>query len=64
MGGAPARDSDGRPLHSPQPSPLIFFPPPAVTQPVVHIAFIPAILALGMAYTEPRPSLVQLLAPM
>ena len=36
----------------------------SIPQPIVHVAFIPAILALGMAYTEPRPTLVQLLAPM
>ncbi len=38
--------------------------PPSIPQPIVHVAFIPAILALGMACTEPRPSLIQLLAPM
>ena len=34
------------------------------TQPIVHYGFIPTILVLGMLYTEPRPSLVQLLSPM
>ena len=34
------------------------------TQPIVHVAFIPAIIVLGLLYTEPRPSLAQLLTPM
>jgi len=33
-------------------------------QPIVHYGFIPTILVLGMLYTEPRPSLAQLLSPM
>ena len=39
-------------------------PPPLHTQPIVHVAFIPAIIVLGLLYTEPRPSLAQLLTPM
>jgi hypothetical protein len=30
----------------------------------VHVAFIPAIIVLGLLCTEPRPTLAQLLAPM
>lgn len=33
-------------------------------QPIVHYGFIPTIVVLGMLYTEPRPSLAQLLSPM
>ena len=32
-------------------------------QPVVHYAFIPTLIFLGMTQTEPRPSLAQLLSP-
>jgi TOM7 family len=37
---------------------------PPLTQPIVHVAFIPAIIVLGLLYTEPRPTLAQLLTPM
>ena len=33
-------------------------------QPIVHVGFIPLIIALGMTCTEPRPTLAQLLGPM
>ena len=36
----------------------------SLSQPIVHYGFIPTILVLGMLYTEPRPSLAQLLSPM
>lgn len=35
-----------------------------LNQPIVHYGFIPTIVVLGMLYTEPRPSLAQLLSPM
>ena len=35
-----------------------------VWQPVVHWGFIPAIIILGIATTEPKPTLAQLLSPM
>ena len=37
---------------------------PVVLQPLVHYGFIPCIVILGMTYTEPKPSLLQLLGPM
>lgn len=33
-------------------------------QPVVHYTFIPLIIVLGMRFTEPRPTIAQLLGPM
>ena len=43
-------------------------PPPLLTpllwQVALHWGYIPAIIAVGMLYTEPRPSWVQLLGPM
>lgn len=33
-------------------------------QPIVHIGFIPTIVVLGMLYTDPKPSIAQLLSPM
>lgn len=39
-------------------------PSSRLSQPIVHVAFIPAIIVLGLLCTEPRPTLAQLLAPM